>query len=197
MRIVLTGSESTGKTTLADALAEHYDAELVPEFVREFAARKGAPIAFGDHGAIARGQMALEDEHAARARAMILQDTDLLSTVVYCAHYFGRCPPWIEEAAAARRPDLYLLCDIDIPWVGDGLRDRQHAREEIQGVFRTALRASAVPVVVVHGTGKERLRRAVAAIDAMRSRPIDTEPPQHATEYDANWRKQNDGRRSE
>lgn len=180
-RIVLTGSESTGKTTLAGALAEHYGAELVPEFVREFAARKGAPIAFDDHGAIARGQMALEDEHIARARAILIQDTDLVSTVVYCTHYFDRCPPWIEEAAAARRPDLYLLCDIDIPWVGDGIRDREHARDEIQGLFRAALRASGVPVMVIHGTGDERFRRAVAAIDAMHSGPINANGPPRAT----------------
>ena len=196
MRIVLTGSESTGKTTLAGALAEHYDAELVPEFVREFAARKGAPIVFGDHGAIARGQMALEDEHIARARAMIIQDTDLLSTVVYCAHYFDRCPPWIEEAAATRRPDLYLLCDIDIPWVADGIRDREHARDEIQALFRTALRASAVPTIVVGGTATERLRRAVAAIDAMLSRPIDVQAAWRATEHGASSQKQNGGHQS-
>jgi NadR type nicotinamide-nucleotide adenylyltransferase len=182
MRIVLTGSESTGKTTLAAALAEHYGAELVPEFVREFAARKGAPIAFDDHGAIARGQMALEDEHIARARTMIIQDTDLLSTVVYCAHYFDRCPPWIEEAAASRRPDLYLLCDIDIPWVVDGIRDREHARDEIQALFRAALRASEVPVMVIHGTCDERFRRAVDAIDAIRSEPVNAKAPPRATD---------------
>lgn len=192
MRIVLTGSESTGKTTLALALAEHYAADLVPEFVREFAARKGAPIAFDDHGAIARGQMALEDAPMARAGAMIIQDTDLLSTVVYCTHYFDRCPSWIEEAAAARRPSLYLLCDIDIPWVADGMRDREYAREEIQALFRTALLASAVPVAVIRGTGDERFRRAVAAIEAMLSAPVDGSPPRLAA-YDANSQQQSDG----
>ena len=195
MRIVLTGSESTGKTTLARALAEHYGAELVPEFVREFAARKGAPIAFDDHGAIARGQMALEDEHIARARSMIIQDTDLLSTVVYCAHYFDRCPPWIAEAAAARRPNLYLLCDIDIPWVADGIRDRGHARDEIQGLFRTALRASAVPTVVARGPAAERLRGAVAAIDAMLCHPMNVEAARRETDAAANSQRQDDGHR--
>lgn len=196
-RIVLTGSESTGKTTLAGELAEHYGAELVPEFVREFAARKGASIAFDDHGAIARGQMALEDLRIARGRPMIVQDTDLLSTVVYCAHYFDRCPSWIEEAAAARRPDLYLLCDIDIPWIDDGIRDREHARDEIQGLFRAALDAAAVPTVVIHGTAAERFRHAVAAIDAMLSRPVNVQAAQRATEHDANSQKQHDGHQSE
>ena len=67
IRVVLTGSESTGKTTLAVELARHYDAALVPEFVREFAEARGGVIEFSDHGPIARGQMALEDAQIALA----------------------------------------------------------------------------------------------------------------------------------
>jgi nicotinamide riboside kinase len=95
IRVVLTGSESTGKTTLATQLAQHYDADLVPEFVRSYAERKGGGIEFSDHGPIARGQMSLEDAHIAGATHLLVQDTDLISTVVYCKHYFGQCPPWI------------------------------------------------------------------------------------------------------
>lgn len=167
IRVVLTGSESTGKTTLARRLAAHYSAELVPEFVREFAARKGAQISYHDHGPIARGQMALEDEHIARAAKLVVQDTDLLSTVVYCEHYFGRCPPWIVEAAAARRPDLYLLCEIDVPWEADGVRDRGHMREEMQQLFRDAAAASGSRVVTLHGSIETRVQAAISAVDAL------------------------------
>ena len=167
IRVVLTGSESTGKTTLAAALARHYHAELVPEFVRGFAERKGAPIDFQDHGPIARGQMALEDEHLARATRLLVQDTDLLSTVVYCRHYFGHCPAWIEAAAAERRPHLYLLCEIDLPWVPDGVRDRGDRREEMQSLFAAAVRASGAPFVEIRGSEAQRLHRAREAIDAI------------------------------
>lgn len=166
IRIVLTGSESTGKTTLAGQLATHYGAELVPEFVRAYAEQQGGIIEFSDHGPIARGQMALEDEHIARAKGLVVQDTDLLSTVVYCNHYFGQCPPWIEEAAASRRPDLYLLCEIDLDWIADGVRDRGHMRDDMQQLFRDAVRTSGVAVAVITGIGDERLDRAVDAIDA-------------------------------
>jgi nicotinamide riboside kinase len=148
IRIVFTGSESTGKTTLAADVGRHYGVEVVPEFVRRFAEEKGGTIEFSDHGTIARGQMALEDEFLARAMqgcpappalpVLLLQDTDLLSTVVYCRHYFGRCPAWIEETAAARRPDLYLLCDTDVPWVADGVRDRGHMRDRLIEELRHA-----------------------------------------------------------
>jgi NadR type nicotinamide-nucleotide adenylyltransferase len=167
IRVVLTGSESTGKSTLAAQLAGRYGARCVPEFVRGFAERKGAPIEYSDHGAIARGQIALEDEHIARASTLLIQDTDLLSTVVYCRHYFGVCPAWIEEAARTRRPDLYLLCEIDLPWVADGVRDRGHLREEMQQQFRDATLASGTAVAIVTGLGEARLERATEAIDAL------------------------------
>jgi NadR type nicotinamide-nucleotide adenylyltransferase len=167
IRVVLTGSESTGKSTLAQTLAEHYDAPLVPEFVRGFAERKNGPIEFGDHGPIARGQMALEDEHMARASRLVVQDTDLLSTVVYCEHYFGACPEWVRDAAAARRPDLYLLMEIDVPWIADGVRDRGERREELQQLFRNAVAASETAVAVVRGSWGERLQRAVDSIDEL------------------------------
>jgi NadR type nicotinamide-nucleotide adenylyltransferase len=164
-RVVLTGSESTGKSTLGARLAEHYDAELVPEFVRAYAESKGSAIDFSDHGPIARGQTALEDEHIARAGDLVIQDTDLLSTIVYCNHYFGRCPPWIVETAAVRRPDLYLLCEIDVPWVDDGVRDRGHLREEMQQLFRNAVAASGVPFVVIKGDAESRFVAATKAIE--------------------------------
>lgn len=168
IRVVLTGSESTGKTTLAERLAARYGVACVPEFVRRYATEKGAPLDFNDHGPIARGQIALEDEYRGRGGSLLVQDTDLLSTVVYCQHYFGRCPAWIADAARERRPDLYLLCEIDLPWTPDGVRDRGHAREEMQQLFRDAVRASGVPFVVIAGDADERLAIAVDAIDALR-----------------------------
>ncbi len=164
-RVVFTGSESTGKTTMAHLLTRHYGAELVPEFVRDFAEQKGAPIDFSDHGPITRGQLALEDAAIAKASPLIVQDTDLLSTVVYCDHYFGRCPDWIRETAAARQPDLYLLCDIDIDWVQDGVRDRGHMRDAMQQLFRDAVRLSGVPNVEIRGDRQARRALAVHAID--------------------------------
>jgi NadR type nicotinamide-nucleotide adenylyltransferase len=166
-RVVLTGSESTGKTTLAAELARHYDAELVPEFVRAFAEQKGAAIDFSDHGPIARGQIAVEDAAIARAPRLIIQDTDLLSTVVYCRHYFGRCPAWIEETAAARRPELYLLCGTDVAWIADGIRDRGHMRDAMQRLFVDAVRDSGARFVDVSGSPGKRLDDATRAIDAV------------------------------
>lgn len=167
IRVVVTGSESTGKTTLAAELADHFDADLVPEFVRGYAERKQGPIDFSDHGPIARGQIALEDEHIARGNRLLVQDTDLLSTVVYCDHYFGRCPDWIRSTARERAPAVYLLCEIDVPWIADGVRDRGDRRDEMQELFRAAVAASGVPFVVISGERAARLGTAVAAIEPL------------------------------
>lgn len=168
IRVVLTGSESTGKTVLARELANRYGAELAPEFVRDFAMRKGDAITFGDTNEIARGQIALEDEHAARAIHLLIQDTDLLSTVVYCNHYYGECLAWIQKAAMDRRPDLYLLMEIDVPWIPDDVRDRETRREEMQQLFRSAVAASGSPSVVISGSWSQRLASACDAIDSLR-----------------------------
>jgi nicotinamide riboside kinase len=130
--------------------------------------------------------MALEDERIARAMqivsarpaypalpafpappALLIQDTDLLSTVVYCQHYFGRCPEWIEQAARARRPDLYLLCGTDAPWIADGVRDRGHMREEMQELFAQAVAASQAANATISGAPDVRLARATDIIDQL------------------------------
>ena len=171
LRVVLTGSESTGKSVLAHELAARYRAELTPEYSREYALAQHNVLGPGDVEPIARGQMTLEDDHIASARknhaALVIQDTDLLSTAVYAAHYYGDCPPWIIDEVRARRPDLYLLLEIDVPWVADGVRDQEHAREPAQQRFRDAVAASGAPSAVITGDWTSRREQAVAAIDRL------------------------------
>lgn len=171
LRVVLTGSECTGKSTLAAALAAHFGVQRVPEYVREFVDSVGRAPRFEDHGPIARGQMAAEDRATAHAREsgepLVIQDTDLLSTIVYSRHYFGDSPQWIEDELRQRLPDLYLLCEIDLPWVADGQRDRGHLREEMQTLFRNAVLTTGTPALEIRGTGDARVRLAVDAVDRL------------------------------
>lgn len=167
-RIVVTGSECTGKTTLARALAEHYKTVWVPEYARQYVLEKGAPLDRTDVDAIARGQIELENILVAEARDLLVQDTDLLSTMVYSRHYYGDCSPWIEKALGERAADLYLLADIDVPWEPDGdQRDRGDRREEMQQLFRQALAHNELDFVEVHGSIQRRLRESVFAIDSL------------------------------
>jgi NadR type nicotinamide-nucleotide adenylyltransferase len=163
-KVVLTGSESSGKTDLAQALGAHFDVPVSTEFVREFAARQGS-ISFADHGTVARGQMASEDAAIVRASDLVILDTDLVSTVVYCEHYFGRSPDWIAEEARKRAGDLYLLMQPDIPWVADGIRDRGDRRDEMHQLFAVKLAGLGLRFVEIGGSRAERLRSAVQAIE--------------------------------
>lgn len=164
LRVVLTGSECTGKTTLAHQLAQAYGAELVREYAREYAAGKHGELDIVDVEPIARGQMLLEDTYASHARELIVQDTDLLSTLVYSGHYYDYRPQWLVDAVRARRPDLYLLLETDVPWTADGVRDRGNAREEMQQLFRDAVAGSGAPYVVIRGSREGRLELARDAI---------------------------------
>lgn len=166
IRVVVTGSECTGKTTLAQALAKHYGTPWVLEYVRQFVEEQGRAPEYRDVEAIARGQIALEDSLSTQASRLLIQDCDLLSTIVYSRHYYDDCPPWIEQALLDRRADLYLLADIDVPWVPDGdQRDRGDRREEMQHFFRQALLDRGLQFVEIQGSPERRLSRAISVID--------------------------------
>ena len=168
IRVAVVGSECTGKTTLAAALAAHYETAWVPEFARQFVIDKGAAPDYEDVEAIARGQIALEDEKADEASRLLIEDTDLFSTVLYSRHYYGDCPQWIEAALEKRAADLYLLADIDIPWVPDGeQRDRSDRREEMHELFRCALVDCRLTFAEIRGSRGERLEAAVSLIDRL------------------------------
>ena len=168
IRVVVTGSECTGKTTLAEAIATRYETVWVSEFARQFVIEKGAAPGYEDVETIARGQIALEDEKTTEASGLLIQDTDLLSTVVYRRQQYGDCPGWIEEAFAKRAADLYLLAGIDVPWVPDGKqRDRGDRREEMHELFRSALLHRRLSFAEIRGPHDERLAAAVSAIDPL------------------------------
>lgn len=167
-RVVLIGSESTGKTELAEWLASEFGAPWSPEFAREHAEARGGSAALteGDVEPIALGQRAGEDRAIAAAGdsggALVLHDTDLLSTVVYATHYYGAAslPAWLRAAAAERRPAVYLLCDIDVAWHGDSVRDPAQDRATVQRAFTDALAQQ--PTLVVDIRGDRATRRAAA-----------------------------------
>jgi HTH-type transcriptional repressor of NAD biosynthesis genes len=176
-RIVVTGPESTGKTTLARRLAEHFATTWVPEFARAFLDEKHAggtipspPCEAADIPRIAQGQLAAEERAARAANRLLVCDTDLYATRLYAEEYFGECPQWIRDAAGARRYDLHLLLDVDVPWVADPQRDRPQLRRELLARFSRALEDDRRPCVLVSGGWDERFERALAAVAECRSR---------------------------
>ncbi len=164
-RVRLIGPESTGKTTLARRLARHCGGAWVPEFVRgyleAFGRRDCVPE---DLAVIVAGQVALEDDAADATRGWLFCDTDPLTTVVYARHYLGGCSPALEAIAAARRYDVTLFTDTDLPWVPDPLRAEPERRGELRERFLAALAEFGVEHATVRGSGEARVDAALAAL---------------------------------
>ena len=175
-RVVLTGPESTGKTTLARRLAERFATSWASEYARAYLDAKHAggvipspPCDEADIPEIARGQIGAEELAARRSNRILFCDTDLYATRLYAEEYFGACPAWIRETAASRRYDLHLLLDVDVPWVEDAQRDRPRLRHELLERLRLMLEQDGRPYVLVSGAWDERWRRALAAVSGCRS----------------------------
>ena len=169
-RVVVTGSEASGKSTLARLLATHLQVPGSEEYARTYAEQARRPLTAADVEPIARGQIAVEDLAEQRARAehagLVVLDTDLVSTVVYATHYYGACPGWIVNTARQRCGDLYLLLAPDLPWTPDGIRDRPEHRAELHDAFRTWLHRFDARIAEIAGPGDRRLSQALQAIAA-------------------------------
>jgi HTH-type transcriptional regulator, transcriptional repressor of NAD biosynthesis genes len=175
-RIALVGAESTGKTTLVEALARHYGTIWVPEFGREYSERKLA-----EHGmcewsseefvTIAQTQCLWEDEAARHCSGLLICDTDAFATSIWHERYMGFRSPEVEAVAARhRRPDLYLLSAVaEAPFVQDGTRDGEDVRDWMHQRFIEALTADQRPYVLLTGTLETRLPQAMRAIDDLLS----------------------------
>jgi HTH-type transcriptional repressor of NAD biosynthesis genes len=170
-RIAIVGPESTGKTTLAQKLAAHYQTVWVPEFARQYldaknAERPLAEITRTDISEIARGQIISEERLARQANRLLICDTELLTTELWSEHFFGACEDWIRRAAIERRYDLVLLLDADVAWVADPHRDAPHLREQFFNRLGDQLQSHERRFVIISGSFDERLQQAIAAIES-------------------------------
>jgi HTH-type transcriptional regulator, transcriptional repressor of NAD biosynthesis genes len=166
-RVCLLGAESTGKTTLAAALAEAYGTVWVPEYGRvytEVGRPQGTPWRSDEFAHIARVQCWYEDFLAHLARRVLFCDTDAFTTAVFHEAYLG-VPAAGFEDEAARVYDLYVVCGLDVPWARDGLREFEDARRRHHETYVRHARASGSPWLVVEGRQAERLAAARSAVD--------------------------------
>jgi len=172
-RVVITGPESTGKTWLAEQLAAHYQTVWVPEYARTYVDEKQArdpasPLCeYADLVAIAKEHRACELQALPHAHRFLISDTDALSTVVYAKHYFNDVPPAVLAIAETWPARLWLLLDVDVPWVPDSQRDRPHQRRELWDLFAAELRDRQLPFTTIMGSWKERFSKALAAINLL------------------------------
>jgi NadR type nicotinamide-nucleotide adenylyltransferase len=165
-RISVTGPESTGKSWLCDQLAFYYLTSSVPEYSREYLAKIGRQYTYDDILKIAEGQLLLEDKAANEANRFLFCDTDFIVNKIWCEVKYGKCHPWIEEQVKTHRYDFYLLCNIDLPWQFDPLREHPEMRQELFDLYENELKSGNFLYAVVSGTGSERFRNARKIIES-------------------------------
>ena len=175
-KIVVIGPESTGKSTLCEQLAAHYKTIWVKEYAREYLLKNGADYSFETLLDIAKGQVALEEFAAKELSTINYQpstlfiDTDMYVVKVWCEFVFNKCHNWILNRIAERCYDGYLLCNTDLPWVKDDLREYPdvETRNKLYHYYKDLLINQSVPWTDISGGYNERFEKAKRFINGFK-----------------------------
>jgi NadR type nicotinamide-nucleotide adenylyltransferase len=169
-KIVIIGPESTGKSTLCSQLAEHYRTVWCPEFAREYLLNLNRSYTYEDLLNIARGQMELEYTMLTQAKGpFYFIDTDMYVMKVWCEVAFEQCHTWILKQIAINRYDFYFLCNTDLPWVPDALREYPDPkfRNKLFLMYKDILINSGTMWSEISGTDAQRLQMATGILDTV------------------------------
>jgi len=187
IKVAVIGPESTGKSTLCELLAQHYNTQWCPEFAREFLLTHGTDYSYDDLLYIAKGQLAMEDEYIQSTvdglrtivkpdspftihhSPLLFIDTDMYVMKVWCEFVFGKCHRWVLDQIIERKYDLYLLCNTDLPWVKDELREYPDlkTRDQLYHIYKDIMINQSTPWVDISGDYNERLQKAIKAVDQL------------------------------
>jgi NadR type nicotinamide-nucleotide adenylyltransferase len=174
-KIVVLGPESTGKSTLCEALAKHYGVVDCKEYARQYLNENGTKYNFEDLLTIAKGQLTLEQKAIDKAEQLLIEtsknkiviDTNMYVMKVWCEYVFNNCHTYILDEINNRKYDLYLLCDINLPWSADEMREYpdEKPRQELFAIYKDILINQNTPWGIVSGVGDERTQNAIKLID--------------------------------
>ena len=174
-KIVIIGPESTGKSTLCEQLSAHYKTIWVKEYAREYLLKNGIKYTFENLLDIAKGQLVQEDTGLTKLSTINHQpstlffDTDMYVMKVWCEFVFEKCHHWILNRIVERKYDLYLLCNTDLPWVKDELREYPDLenRQKLYHHYKDIMVNQNVPWVDISGDYEERLKKAIDAVESV------------------------------
>lgn len=178
-KVVVIGPESTGKSTLCKQLAHHFNTLWCEEYAREYLLDNGTNYTADDLLTIAKGQLALENIYTNQTAELISKDpntppvlfvdTDMYVMKVWSEYVFGVCDFFILDELVKHDYDLYLLCNIDLPWIKDELREYpdEQPRIELFHIYKDLLINQHTPWVIISGNYEARLNAAVKAVEGI------------------------------
>lgn len=171
-KIVAIGPESTGKSTLSKQLAEHYNTMWCPEYAREYLNQNGVKYNYADLLNIAQGQLMMEDyceenlTLKAKSPKLLFIDTNMYVMKVWYEYAFGKCEQFVLDEIANRSYDLYLLCNIDLPWIEEPMREYpdEKSRIELYNMYKDILINEKTQWIEISGNYEERLHSAINTV---------------------------------
>jgi NadR type nicotinamide-nucleotide adenylyltransferase len=169
IKIAIVGAESTGKSCLATALAKHYNTIFVPECARHLLEKTKGLYQEQDLIEFAKAQMAAENDAHTQANRIIFCDTDIANIRIWSEVKYGRCALELLNLNVNCNYNAALLCDIDLPWQADELRENpdDNIRKQLQLMYLDDLQSNNTNFKLITGSGDLRLHAAVAFIDKL------------------------------
>jgi len=169
LKIAILGPESTGKTVLAEQLAEHFNSHWVPEYARNYVENLKRPYTYEDICMIALKQIEEEQEAGKNPSSAeyIFFDTELIITKVWFSYRFGKVPDFLTNQLNTGFFDLYLLCTPDLPWEPDPVREHGEDREYFFNWYKKEIEQTGKPYVIVEGLGDKRLQNALNGLQGL------------------------------
>ncbi|HTS43305.1 MAG TPA: ATP-binding protein [Puia sp.] len=181
-KIVIIGPESTGKSSLCEQLASHYRTIWCPEYAREYLTKNGKHYNFDNLLSIAKGQIELEEKYISlkkkemdemrnqsTANQFLFIDTDMYVMKVWCEFVFDKCHQYILDRIVERKYDLYLLCNTDLPWIADELREYPDLknREKLFRIYKDIMLNQNTDWIEIKGDYDQRLKIAIEAVNKL------------------------------
>ncbi|MBN2894160.1 MAG: ATP-binding protein [Bacteroidales bacterium] len=164
-KVVITGAESTGKSAVSRYLANYFDTIWLPEFARDFVENLNRPYIYEDVEFIAKTQINQEANMLKKANKFLFIDTSLIITKIWFKVVYNKIPNWLEEKICETKPNFYLLCNNDLEWIPDKVRENGgEMRQKLFDMYLAEIINYSVDYEVIKGVGEQRFLNAVSAV---------------------------------